>query len=301
MTVIERSQAQTRSSPEAESCYILNLSCPSRPGVVGTVAQFMATHRCYILKMNQFDDTGSGMFYMRLAFRPDPDQGACREALSARFAEWAGEFGMQWAIHDATRPRRMVILVSRLEHCLADLLHRHRIGELPVTVPAVVSNHRDLEGLVGSFGVPFVHLPVSDANRTSQEERILELVQETGAEVVALARYMQVLQPWICARLWGHMINIHHSFLPSFAGGDPYWQAYSRGVKVIGATAHFVTSELDAGPIIEQVVERVDHTYQPQDLVAAGRDLERIALARAVKYQVEHRVFLNGDRTVVFR
>ena len=301
MTVIEQTQVQERQTPAAEPCFILNLSCPSRPGIVGAMAQFMAANGCYILRMNQFDDTGSGMFYMRLVFRPGPGAPSDPEAVSACFGEWAEDFDMAWTIHDGNRPKRLVILASRFEHCLADLLYRYRIGELPVTVSAVVSNHRDVEGLVGSFQVPFVHLPVSDANRTRQEEQILELVEETGTDVVALARYMQVLQPWLCDRLWGRMINIHHSFLPSFAGGDPYWQAYSRGVKMIGATAHYVTSQLDAGPIIEQVVERVDHTYQPEDLVATGRDLERIALARAVKYHVEHRVFLNGDRTVVLR
>ena len=286
---------------ETQAFYVLNLSCVSRPGIVRGVAELMAAEGCDILSMSQFDDRASGRFYMRLLFRAGSEVGGSPEEVSEWLADWGADCDMRWAIHDTAERSRMIILASRQEHCLMDLLHRHRIGELPVEIPAVVSNHTDLEGLVHSFGVPFVHLPVSDANRTEQEQQLADLVEETDTHLVVLARYMQVLQPWLCDRLYGHIINIHHSFLPSFTGASPYRQAYSRGVKVIGATAHYVTSQLDSGPIIEQVVERVDHTYHPEDLVTTGRDLERIALARAVKYHLEHRVFLNGDRTLVFR
>jgi len=301
MTVMQRTEAREQVTRQADKDYILNLSCPSCLGIVGAIAQFMADHSCYIRKLNQFDDAYSGSFYMRLVFRPHPGGTWDKEEFTQDLQEWTDEFGMQWQLHDPAEPSRMVILVSKLEHCLADLLHRTRIGEIPATIPAVISNHKDLRDLVHSFGVPFVHLPVKDTNRGRQEEQILEVTQEAGADLVVLARYMQVLQPWLCHALSGRLINIHHSFLPSFAGANPYKQAYSRGVKLIGATAHYVTPELDAGPIIEQAVERVDHSHQPEDLVATGRDLERIALARGVKYHMEHRVFLNGDRTVVFR
>ncbi|HKJ89436.1 MAG TPA: formyltetrahydrofolate deformylase [Gammaproteobacteria bacterium] len=288
-------------SRQSEDFYILNIACGSCPGIVAAVAGFMAARRHFILKMDQFDDLNSGTFYMRLVFRADPAERPGAEEVSGRFGEWVTDLDIRWSVHDAGERPRMILLASRQEHCLLDLLHRHRIGELKVDIPLVASNHRNLEGLVRSFGIPFVHLPVTDADRTAREEELVGLVEETGSRLVVLARYMQVLQPWICHRLEGRLINIHHSFLPSFAGADPYRQAYSRGVKLIGATAHYVTPELDAGPIIEQAVERVDHTYQPEDLVAAGRDLEKIALARAVRYHLEHRVFRNGDRTVVFR
>ena len=283
-----------------KSRFILTLSCTDRPGIVGAVGTFLATHQCNILESAQFGDVESARFMMRVSFeRLDgaPPPAALREA----FARVGGAYGMQWALHDASVRPRVLILVSKFDHCLNDLLYRYRIGALAMDPVAIVSNHRDTYRLAASHDVPFHHLPVTPETRAAQEAKLWGLVEETGAELVVLARYMQILSDDLCRRLEGRAINIHHSFLPSFKGAKPYHQAYARGVKLIGATAHYVTSKLDEGPIIEQEVARVDYMMDADAMAALGRDVECVTLARAVKYHVERRVFLNGGKTVVFR
>ena len=284
----------------ASSRSILTLSCTDRPGIVGAVGTFLASHQCNILESAQFGDRESQRFMMRVSFErladaPPPD------VLCHAFAGIAGAYGMQWSLHDAQVRPRVLILVSKADHCLNDLLYRYRVGALPMDPVAIVSNHRDTYRLAASHDVPFHHLPVTPETRAAQEARLWTLIEETGAELVVLARYMQVLSDELCRRLEGRAINIHHSFLPSFKGARPYHQAYTRGVKLIGATAHYVTSDLDEGPIIEQEVARVDYMMDADAMAALGRDVESVTLARAVKYHVERRVFLNGGKTVVFR
>ena len=284
----------------ARQRFILTLSCTDRPGIVGAVGTFLATHQCNILESAQFGDAESQRFMMRVSFeRLDgaPPADALREA----FAQVATRYAMQWALYDASVKPRVLIMVSKFDHCLNDLLYRYRIGALAMDPVAIVSNHRDTYRLAASHDVPFHHLPVTPETRAAQEAKLWALIEETGAELVVLARYMQILSNDLCRRLEGRAINIHHSFLPSFKGAKPYHQAYARGVKLIGATAHYVTSDLDEGPIIEQEVARVDYMMDAEALAALGRDVECVALARAVKYHVERRVFLNGGRTVVFR
>ena len=281
--------------------YILTATCPGAPGQVAAVSGFLADRGCYIVEMAQFDDVISGRFFVRTVYYTDPGKTPPLAQMKQDFLAVANRFQMEWAIHDTLARLRVLILVSRIDHCLNDLLYRYRIGELKMDIPAVVSNHPDLQQLVEWHGIPFIHLPVMPKTKAAQEARLWEIIEETGADLVVLARYMQILSPELCAKLHGRAINIHHSFLPGFKGARPYHQAFERGVKVIGATAHYVTADLDEGPIVEQVVERVDHSYYPEHLVAAGRDSENLALARAVKYHIERRVFLNGRRTVVFR
>ena len=279
---------------------VLTLSCTDRPGIVGAVGTFLAQSDCNIVESAQFGDVDHGRFFMRVVFEP-LRAGATQASIEKAFARVAKTFGMDWAIHDAHRKARALILVSKQDHCLNDLLHRTRIGALPMVVAAIVSNHGDAETLAASYGVPFHHLPVTAATKPRQEAKLRELIDETGAELVILARYMQVMSDALARDLAGRAINIHHGLLPSFKGAKPYHQAYDRGVKLIGATAHYVTSELDEGPIIDQEVARVDYTMRVDDLVALGRDVECVALARAVKVHLERRVFLNGAKTVVFR
>jgi formyltetrahydrofolate deformylase len=284
----------------AKSRFVLTLSCTDRPGIVGAVGTFLATQHCNILESAQFGDAETQRFMMRVCFERlegAPDA----EALRARFAEVAAPYGMQWALHDASVKPRVLIMVSKFDHCLNDLLYRYRIGALAMDPVAIVSNHRDTYRLAASHDVPFHHLPMSAEARAAQEGKLWALIEETGTELVVLARYMQILSNDLCRRLEGRAINIHHSFLPSFKGAKPYHQAYARGVKLIGATAHYVTSDLDEGPIIEQEVARVDYMMDADAMAALGRDVECVALARAVKYHVERRVFLNGGKTVVFR
>lgn len=281
--------------------YILTASCPAMRGQVAAVSTFLAERDGYIMDMSQFDDTVSGRFFVRIHFRADTRSTPSLEQLRAEFSPIAQGFAMDWAIHDTQVLPRVLIMVSKFDHCLLDLLYRQRTGELHMEIPAIVSNHPDLEYVARQYGIPFYHLPVTHATKPQQEARLLELVKATRSDLVVLARYMQVLSDDLCQKLSGRAINIHHSFLPGFKGAKPYHQAYERGVKLIGATAHYVTADLDEGPIIEQAVERVDHSYYPEQLVAAGRDSEKLALARAVRYHIEHRVFLNGHRTVVFR
>jgi formyltetrahydrofolate deformylase len=281
--------------------YVLTASCASRMGTTAAITGFLAARRFYLMEMHQFDDTSSQRFFVRTTFCGVQGEKVDLPELRTQFQAVASREEMQWRIHDSRERTRVLIMVSSLDHCLEDLLYRHRTGELKMDVTAVVSNHPTLQGIAARHELPFFHLPVTPATKAQQERRLMELVDSTGTELVVLARYMQILSDELCGRLKGRAINIHHSFLPGFKGAKPYHQAYDRGVKVIGATAHYVTHDLDEGPIIEQIVERVDHGYTPQMLVAAGRDSERRALSAAVRYDLEHRVFLNGNRTVVFR
>jgi formyltetrahydrofolate deformylase len=281
--------------------YVLTASCASRMGTTAAITGFLATRRFYLMEMHQFDDTSSQRFFVRITFCGVEGEAVDLEALRAQFQPVASREEMQWRIHDSRERTRVLIMVSNLDHCLEDLLYRQRTGELKMDITAVVSNHLTMQPIAARHELPFFHLPVTPATKTQQERRLMELVDSTHTELVVLARYMQILSDELCGRLKGRAINIHHSFLPGFKGAKPYHQAYDRGVKVIGATAHYVTHDLDEGPIIEQIVERVDHGYTPDMLVAAGRDSERRALSAAVRYDLEHRVFLNGNRTVVFR
>jgi len=279
--------------------YVLTLSCPDRRGIVHAVSSFLLVTGCNILDSQQFGDPDSGLFFMRVHFAAE-EPGVNLETLRAGFAATGASFRMTWQLHDADLRMPVLIMVSQFGHCLNDLLFRHKIGALPIKIPAIVSNHRVFAELAASYGIPFHHVPVTRDTKPEAEARLLELVEEHRVELVVLARYMQILSEDLCKRLEGRIINIHHSFLPSFKGAKPYHQAHARGVKLIGATAHYVTANLDEGPIIEQEVERVDHSYAPDQLVAVGRDVECQALARAVKWHSEHRVLLNGNRTVVF-
>jgi len=281
--------------------FILTLSCPSAAGQVAAVSGFLDSRGGYIDELSVFDDELSGRFFIRCVFHTRSADPELQARLQAEFAPLAERFAMQWQLNDAAARTRTLILVSKLDHCLNDLLYRWKLGELALDIAGIVSNHPDLEPVARGYGLPYHHLPISAATKAEQEAKLLGLVDSTGSELVILARYMQILSNQTASRLSGRAINIHHSFLPGFKGAKPYHQAYARGVKLIGATAHYVTDDLDEGPIIEQVVERVDHTHRPEQLQATGRDMESLALARAVKYHTERRVFLNGDRTVVFR
>jgi formyltetrahydrofolate deformylase len=279
--------------------YILVLSCPDRVGIVYAVAGFLADHDCNILDSAQFGDLDTGRFFMRVHFAAGPGSGTQAE-ITAAFRPVAERFEMDWqVVRDSHRPRTLV-MVSRQDHCLRELLYRFGNGSLPMDPVAVVSNHRDCYRLAAGYDVPFHHLPVLPGARAEQEGELVQLLERYDVELVVLARYMQVLSDPLCARLAGRCINIHHSFLPGFKGARPYHQAWERGVKLIGATAHYVTPELDEGPIIEQDVVRVDHTMNPDALAERGRDVERMVLARAVRAHVQRRVLLNGHRTVVF-
>ncbi|HRP95020.1 MAG TPA: formyltetrahydrofolate deformylase [Rhodocyclaceae bacterium] len=286
---------------EGKNIYVLKASCRGAIGTVSRISTFLARRHCYIMEMAQFDDILTGRFFVRTVFSSTPGETPHFDVLKREFEAAAAEEEMVWEMHDTLTRPRVLLMVSKFDHCLDDLLYRHRTGELKMDVPAIVSNHPDLKPLAEWHGIPFHHLPVTPETKAAQEARLMELVEETGSELVVLARYMQVLSEELCGRLSGRAINIHHSFLPGFKGAKPYHQAHDRGVKLIGATAHYVTSDLDEGPIIEQVVERVDHTYRPDQLVAVGRDTECMALARAVRFHIEHRVFLNDNKTVVFR
>ncbi|MFP6561646.1 formyltetrahydrofolate deformylase [Paraburkholderia sp. B3] len=282
--------------------YVLTLSCPSAAGQVAAVVGYLDKRHCYIDELTVFDDDISSRFFVRCVFHEVTDAGPAALDLAALrdgFQPIARDFGMTWAIHDVAVRPKVLIMVSRLEHCLADLLFRWRMGELQMDIVGVASNHADFEPLARQHGLAFHHLPVTPETRAQQEARVLELFESSGAELLILARYMQILSDATSRRLAGRAINIHHSFLPGFKGARPYHQAHARGVKLIGATAHFVTDDLDEGPIIEQEVQRVDHSLGPERLLAVGRDVECVTLARAVKAFVERRVFINGERTVV--
>jgi formyltetrahydrofolate deformylase len=278
--------------------FILTLSCPDRTGIVHAVSGFLLERGGNIEEAAQYNDHDTGLFFMRVQFACDKVSEA---DLRTQLASFATPFQMTWNLHNTTQPMPTVIFVSKEGHCLNDLLFRWKSGLLPIDIRAIVSNHREFYQLAASYNVPFHHLPVSAANKAEAEAKQFEIIQAEGAELVILARYMQILSDDLCRKLSGRAINIHHSFLPSFKGAKPYYQAHDRGVKLIGATAHYVTADLDEGPIIEQDVARVDHSKTVEDLTTQGRDTESQVLARAVKWHSEHRVLLNGHKTVIFK
>tara|TARA_R110002126_G_scaffold19489_24_gene73127 strand:- start:1905 stop:2759 length:855 start_codon:yes stop_codon:yes gene_type:complete len=280
--------------------YILTTACPDKQGIVAAVSGFLADSGCSVDEAAFFSDRESGRFYGRSVFRLDRDD-VTAEMVGSWFGQVAHKFDMEWEIFDTAAPLKVMIMVSKFDHCLNDLLYRYRIGALPMEVTAIVSNHPDAQPQAEAAGIPYHHIPVTKDTKPEAEAKLMDLVEATGTDIVVLARYMQVLSDDLCRRLDGRAINIHHSFLPGFKGAKPYHQAFARGVKLIGATAHFVTADLDEGPIIEQGVDRIDHTTMPDEMVAIGRDLESVALARAVRYVLERRVLLNGSKTVVFR
>ena len=284
--------------------FILTLSCKDQRGIVQRVSGFLADHGCNIIDSAQFGDAQAQQFFMRVHFAME-EAGVSEEKLRGGFAELAQSMGMDWQLNDASRKPRVLIMVSKIGHCLNDLLFRYKSGLLPVEIVAIVSNHTDFYQLAASYNIPFHHFPLmagaSAEAKRAQEQKVLEIADAHRVDLVVLARYMQILSKEMCDALRGRAINIHHSFLPSFKGAKPYYQAHDRGVKLIGATAHFVTSDLDEGPIIEQDVERVDHAMGPETLTAIGRDVECVVLARAVKWFVEHRILVNGHKTVIFR
>jgi formyltetrahydrofolate deformylase len=285
--------------PVATRPYILTFSCPDRPGIVHGVSGLLLEAGANITDSAQFREPVRNHFFMRVAF----DMGPATDfpSLRAAFAPLAVRFGMDWNLYDPAVKPRVMLMVSRFGHCLNDLLFRYGAGTLPIEIPAIVSNHRDFYRLAASYDIPFHHLPVTAATKAEQEKQIMWIVDRERIDLVVLARYMQVLSTDLCEKLSGRAINIHHSFLPSFKGAKPYHQAYDRGVKLVGATAHYVTSALDEGPIIEQDALQVSHAMSADDLVAAGKDVEAVVLARAVKLHVENRVLINGHKTVVFR
>ena len=299
--------AATAGPTTRQAQFVLTLSCPEQPGIVRAVTAFLADRGFDIVEHQQFDDHVSGKLYLRTAFTLGSDihqeNGLNHpdvEGLSSAFAPIAAEFAMDFTINDG-RPQRLLVMVSKFGHCLNDLIFRWQAGSLGAEIAVVVSNHEDLRPMAEAAGLPFIHVPVTSATKPEAEARLLELVAEYNADLVVLARYMQVLSNDLCESLRGRAINIHHSFLPGFKGAKPYHQAYDRGVKLVGATAHYVTADLDEGPIIEQEVFRVDHSLDADALVTVGRDAETQALARAVKWHCQHRVLLNNTRTVVFR
>ena len=284
----------------SERRYTLSLSCPDRVGIVAAVSSFLASHNGWITEANHHADQEAERFFMRQEILADSltmDLPSLRE----NFAPLAEQYEMDWRIHDSARKKRVVIMVSRQEHCLYDLLSRWQSRELDIEIPCVISNHEDFRGFVEWHGIPFHHVPVAADNKAEAYGRVMDLFDEVQADVMVLARYMQILSPEMCARYPGRIINIHHSFLPSFVGAKPYHQAYQRGVKLIGATCHFVTADLDQGPIIEQDVIRIDHSDAPEDLVRYGKDIEKAVLARGLRYHLEDRVLIHGNKTVVFR
>jgi formyltetrahydrofolate deformylase len=286
--------------PQPGREFILTLSCPDQVGLVHAVTTFLVSHSGNILESRQFDDRLQDRFFMRVHFDVS-DPGISLEALRTGFGPVSQAYGITWQLHDASTPTRTLIMVSKFGHCLNDLLFRKSTGALNIDIPAIVSNHRDFEPLAQSYGIPFHHIPVTRDTKAQAEARMLELVRELDVDLVVLARYMQILSDDLCKQLDGKAINIHHSFLPSFKGARPYVQAHERGVKLVGATAHYVTPDLDEGPIIEQDVVRVDHSREPDELVTIGRDVEAQVLARAVEWHSQSRVLVNGHCTVVFR
>ncbi|WP_438862016.1 formyltetrahydrofolate deformylase [Nocardioides renjunii] len=298
-TTADHSSGDTMPHGPGGAAYVLTLSCPDRPGIVHAVSGFLVEQGANIVESQQFGDRLTDTFFMRIGFDADAPGGA--DALRSAFSGVAERFGMEFELWAAAAPYRTLIMVSKHLHCLNDLLFRASTGALQIEIPAVVSNHPDAGALARSYGVEFHHVPVTPETKADAEKRLMKLVDETGAHLVVLARYMQVLSDDLCRQLSGRAINIHHSFLPSFKGARPYHQAFDRGVKLVGATAHYVTGDLDEGPIIEQDVLRVDHGYDQDMLVSAGRDVEAQVLSRAVRWHAQSRVLLNGERTVVFR
>ncbi|MBB3932699.1 formyltetrahydrofolate deformylase [Kaistia hirudinis] len=285
--------------PAEPARFVLTLSCGDRRGIVAAVANSIASQDCNIVESAQYGDPDSGRFFMRVSFAAP--QTVTRESFERGFLPVATGYDFKWQLHDLAVKPRVMILVSKMGHCLNDLLYRNSIGQLRMELVSVVSNHETMRRRVEGEGLPYHYLPLEPAGKEAQEAALLALIEKEKVDLVVLARYMQVLSPELSARLAGRVINIHHSFLPSFKGAKPYHRAHERGVKLIGATAHYVTADLDEGPIIEQDVGRVDHAMSAEEMIAIGRDIENAVLARAIKFHLENRVLLNGSRTVVFR
>ncbi|ATN32791.1 formyltetrahydrofolate deformylase [Rhizobium sp. ACO-34A] len=281
-----------------KNTYVLTVACKTTRGIVAAISSFLFENGCNIIDSSQFDDLQTGKFFMRVTFLSE--EGADRPLLMEGFKPVAEKFSMTWEMFDAHDRMKVLLMVSRFGHCLNDLLYRWRIGALPIDIVGVVSNHFDYQKLVVNHDLPFHHIKVTKDNKPQAEAQLMELVEQTSTELIVLARYMQVLSDEMCKKMSGRIINIHHSFLPSFKGANPYKQAYERGVKLIGATAHYVTTDLDEGPIIEQDTVRITHAQSPDDYVSLGRDVESQVLARAVHAHIHHRTFINGNRTVVF-
>ncbi|WP_237151698.1 formyltetrahydrofolate deformylase [Oryzibacter oryziterrae] len=280
------------------SQYVLTVSCPTTRGIVAAISGYLAAEGCNIVDSSQFDDLSTGKFFMRVSFMSE--EGKTLDHLQAGFAPIAERFSMSLNLHDSTERMKVMLMVSRFGHCLNDLLYRWKIGALPIDIVGVVSNHFDYQKVVVNHDIPFHHIKVTKENKPLAEAHLMDVVEQTGTELIVLARYMQVLSDDLCKKMSGRIINIHHSFLPSFKGANPYKQAFERGVKLIGATAHYVTADLDEGPIIEQDVARVTHAQSAEDYVSIGRDVESQVLARAIHAHIHHRTFINGNRTVVF-
>lgn len=282
----------------AQENFILTLSCPDQRGIVAKTSRYLFETGCNVIDSAQYGDPDNGRFFLRISFASE--MGASLAQIREGFQPIIEEFDMAAEIHDAARKTRTLLMVSKFGHCLVDLLYRHRIGALPIDIPVIVSNHRDFADVAAAHGIPFRYLPLTPDNRKAQENSLRDLIAEERIDLVVLARYMQILSPELCDSMPGKIINIHHSFLPSFKGARPYHQAYIRGVKLIGATGHYVTRDLDEGPIIEQAVERVTHAMTGESLASVGRDIESKVLARAVQWHAEHRILVNGKKTVVF-
>jgi len=280
------------------SSYVLTVQCPSTRGIVAAIANYLANSGCNLTDSHQFDDTLTGRFFMRVHF--SSEKGVGIDTLREGFSAVADKFAMEWAIHDAGTKMKVLLMVSNFGHCLNDLLYRWRIGALPIEIVGVISNHLTYQKVVVNHDIPFHHIKVTKENKPVAEAQLMSVVEDTGAELVVLARYMQILSDQLCEKMSGRIINIHHSFLPSFKGANPYKQAYERGVKLIGATAHYVTADLDEGPIIEQDTVRITHAQSPDDYVSLGRDVEAQVLSRAIHAHIHHRSFINGNKTVVF-
>ncbi len=278
--------------------FILKAACPAGSGIVAGVTSFLFENDCYLLSLQQFDDEENGKFFMRTVFRPSGGDGEIGE-IREKFPKIARKFKMEWAMHDPLKPVRVLIMASKSVHCLRDLLHRREKGELPIEITAIVSNHESPREIAEKSNLRFVCLPVTEKTKLKREKELLKIIGETDTELVVLARYMRVLSGKLAEKLSGRCINIHHSFLPAFKGAKPYHQAHERGVKLIGATAHYVTRDLDGGPIIEQMTTRVDHNHTPEQLARAGEENECAALAKAIKYHIERRIFLDGEKTVI--
>lgn len=281
--------------------FIIKIHGSATSGIIAAFTSYLAKQNCYISEMSQFDDPFSNTFFMRALFNFNDEKNSNLDNFKSGIAQVAAQYDMQWELFSTRNPPKVVIMVSKFDHCLNDLLYRFKKGELDMEIVAVISNHLDARPIAEREGIRFIFLPITPENKMQQEKELMRIVEEEKVDLVVLARYMQILSENLCKQLFGKAINIHHSFLPGFKGAKPYHQAFNRGVKLIGATAHYVTSDLDEGPIIEQEVQRVDHHLFPDDLVSMGRDNETIVLARAVKYHLEHRIFLNGNRTVVFK
>jgi formyltetrahydrofolate deformylase len=279
---------------------IITASCPSLPGTVDVVTGYLYQHGFYITEIHSFDDTDKEQFFIRIEFRPDSEAEFDRQSFTTGFAPRAEKFSMEWQLSPKSYKPKVVIMVSKQDHCLNDLLYRWRIGSLAVDIQAIISNHPDCKDLATWHNIPYYHFPITSDTKAQQEAQIWQIVQQFDTDLVVLARYMQILSNGMCQKLAGWAINIHHSLLPGFKGAKPYHQAYEKGIKLVGATAQYVSDQLDEGPIISQGVKTIDHSYYPQDLAATGRDIECLTLARAVQYHIEKRIFLHENKTVVF-